>query len=398
MSLVKIKHKVIEMYKSRAVLVLSTAAMTLFISLPLIQHKIVSAEKTTVDMAALAKTLQALPEPFIPPDNPQSPEKIELGKMLFFDARLSGDSSTSCASCHDPATGWGDGGELSRGYPGSLHWRNSETIINSAYLQKLFWAGEAKSLEAQAKSAATGNLAGNGDPMLVEERLAQCPDYVDRFKDVFGTDYPLYSDVLKAIASYERTLVQRDTPFDRYMNGDNDALNEKAKRGLALFKGKAECIQCHNGALFSDEDYHNLGVPENESFEYEPLRQIALRYQHYSRGVTESEYRSAHTDLGLYYTTKRPEDKGKFRTHTLRYLAYTPPYMHNGVFYTLEEVIVFYNEGGGDTKNKSPLLRPLGLSYDEKDELLEFLLSLSGDEIIHEPPVLPEYEVIDPGN
>jgi cytochrome c peroxidase len=340
--------------------------------------------------------LVPLAEPFIPPDNPMSAEKVALGKMLFFDARLSGDAGTSCASCHDPRTGWGDGDELSRGYPGSMHWRNSETIINAAFLQKLFWGGEAKSLEVQAKSAITGNLAGNGDPMMIEERLAQCPEYVEKFKAVFGTEYPLFTDVLKAVAAYERTLYQNDTPYDRFLKGEQDALNDEAKRGFELFQGKAGCIQCHNGPLLTDENFHDLGVPDNEAFEYDPLRQIALRYQHYSRGVPEEEYVSARTDFGLYYTTKQDEDKGKFRTHSLRYLLYTPPYMHNGIFYTLEEVIEFYNEGGGTSESKSPLLKPLGLSDQEKDDLLEFLLSMSGEEIIHEPPLLPEYAVLTP--
>lgn len=338
----------------------------------------------------------ALGPPPIPPDNPVTPEKVELGKLLFFDARTSGDVSTSCASCHDPRNGWGDAGDLSRGYPGALHWRNAQTIINAAYLQKLFWAGESKSLEKQANSAITGNLAGNGDPIMIEERLTQCPDYVDRFKSVFGTPQPLYTDVLRAISTYERTLVQRDTPFDRYMNGESGAISDQAKRGLTLFQGKASCVQCHNGPYFSDQDYHSLGVPDNEVFEYDPLRQVALRYQHYSRGVPEEVYRSARTDLGLYYTTKREADKGKFRTHSLRYLVYSPPYMHNGVFFTLEEVIDFYNDGGGEGPNKSPLMKPLGLTEDEKNDLLEFLLTLSGEEIIHDPPTMPEYAVLKP--
>lgn len=340
--------------------------------------------------------LGALGEVFVPPDNPMSAEKVELGKMLFFDSRTSGDASTSCASCHDPRSGWGDANDVSRGYPGALHWRNSQTIINSAFLQKLFWAGESKSLEKQANSAITGNLAGNGDPIMIEERLTQCPEYVERFRDVFGTPQPLYSDVLKAIAAYERTLIQTDTPFDRYVRGDSTAISDKAKRGLVLFQGKARCVQCHNGPLFTDQNYHSVGVPDNEVFEYEPLRQIALRYQHYSRGVSEELYRSARTDLGLYYKTKREADKGKFRTPTLRYLLYSTPYTHNGVFFTLEEVIEFYDKGGGDAPNKSDLMKPLELTEAEEEELVEFLLSLSGEEIIHDPPVLPQYAVIKP--
>lgn len=332
----------------------------------------------------------------VPADNPITPKKVALGKKLFFDPRLSGDGSISCASCHDPRMGWGDGNDLSRGYPGTQHWRNSQTVLNAAYYTKLFWAGEALSLEKQADSAITGNLAGNGDPMMIEERLRQIPEYVKAFREVFGQD-PLYTDVLKAIAAFERTeVVSRNVPFDNYMKGDAEALSEKAKQGLALFKGKARCIECHHGPLFSDQNFHNLGVQKNPTFEEDPLRQIALRYQHKARGVDETVYRKADRDLGLYYTTKREEDKGKFRTPSLRELAYTAPYMHNGVFFTLEEVVDFYDKGGGDDPHKSSLLQPLNLTNEEKEALSAYLESLSGDEVIVDPPPLPEYATVGP--
>jgi cytochrome c peroxidase len=323
-----------------------------------------------------------------------SQAKVELGELLFFDARLSGDASTSCASCHSPESGWGDGGDLSRGYPGTQHWRNSQTVLNSAYYQKLFWGGEVPSLEAQAKSAATGNVAGNGDTMMMEERLRQIPEYVKRFREVFGAAWPTIDDAWRAIAAFERTLVSKpeNVAFDRYMKGDQKALSESAQRGLALFKGKARCIQCHNGPLLSDDDYHNLGVPKNLGFEEDPLRQITLRFQHVIRGVPESVYRKADRDLGLYYTTKRTADRGKFRTPSLREVKYTAPYMHNGAFFTLEEVIDFYNEGGGEEPNKSPLVKPLGLTDKEKESLQAFLLSLSSDKPLQfKPPELPPY-------
>src|SRR3990167_9440148 len=154
-----------------------------------------------------------LPSVPVPADNPISPDKVELGKFLYFDTRLSGDGSTSCNTCHTPSYGWGDGNALSRGYPGTKHWRNSQTVLNAAYYNKLFWAGESKSLEAQADAAITGNLAGNGDPMMIEERLRQVPEYVKQFNQVFGRD-PLYSDVLKAISSFERVVpISRNVPF-----------------------------------------------------------------------------------------------------------------------------------------------------------------------------------------
>lgn len=338
--------------------------------------------------------LGSLPEVRMPPDNPLSADKVELGKMLFFDRRMSGNNLVSCATCHAPKKGWGDGNELSLGYPGTLHWRNSQTIINSAYLQKLFWAGESLSLEKQAKSAFTGNLAGNLDSAMAEERLRQIPDYVNRFKDVFGADAPSFDDALRAVAAFEATITSRNVPYDRYMEGDEGALTDSALRGLALFTDKANCLACHSGPLLTDESFHDLDVPQNPAFEDDSLRQIALRYQHRTRGVPESIYREADTDLGLYYTTKQDIDKGKFRTAPLREVGQTGPYMHNGTLQTLTEVVEFYNKGGGTSLTKSPVLRPLGLSEQEVADIVSFLEALTGDEILIDTPPMPEYEVM----
>ena len=349
----------------------------------------------TVETVALARPLGPLPDVPVPADNPITQAKVDLGRLLFFDNRLSGDAGTSCASCHDPRLGWGDGQAISRGYAGTQHWRNSQTTVNSAFFTKLFWAGEVPSLEAQAKSAITGNLAGNGDTVMIEERLALIPDYVAHFKEAFGVGEPTFDLVLKAIASFERAeMISRDSPFDEYLAGDEDALSDDAKKGLALFNGKARCIACHNGPLMSDEDYHFLDLPQNKLFEIDPLRQVALRYQHYIRGVPEEVYRNADSDLGLYYITKKDSDRGRFRTPSLRYLEYTAPYMHNGVFGTVEDVIDFYDQGGGDDPNQSPLIQPLHLTEDEKFELAEFLYSLSGSEIRIQTPKLPEYQAV----
>ena len=353
-----------------------------------------AAAVSAVSIAANFPALAPLPEVPVPADNPITAAKTELGKLLFFDNRLSGDVGTSCASCHDPRQGWGDGQAVSRGYAGTQHWRNSQTIINSAFFTKLFWAGEVPSLEAQASSAITGNLAGNGDPVMIEERIMQMPEYLAMFKEAFGVDRPTFAHVLKAIATFERAaMISRDSPFDEYLAGDEDALSDDAKAGLALFQGKAGCIQCHHGALMSDEDFHFLDLPQHSVFNTDPLRQVALRYQHYIRGVPEDVYRNADEDLGLYYTTKKDGDKGRFRTPSLRYLEYTAPYMHNGVLSEIEDVVEYYNEGGGDDPKQSQLIKPLGLTEDEKFELVEFLYSLSGDEIRMNVPKLPEYEV-----
>jgi len=339
--------------------------------------------------------LGPLPAVPVPADNPTTPEKVELGKMLFWDSRVGGDASSPCVVCHEPGKGWGDGGEISRGYPGTQHWRNSQTVLNAAYYNKLFWEGNVTSLEAQAPAAAEGNVAGNGDRSLMEMRLRFIPEYVARFKKVFGTEWPRMTHAYMAIAAFERTLVSdpKQVPFDRYMAGDKKALSESAQRGMAVFNGKGGCIQCHNGPLASDQKLHSLGVPENEVFKSEPLYQITHRWEHYQKGISEKGYRGADLDHGYYYVTKNPKDIGKFRTPSLRELKYTAPFMHNGIFYTLDEVVDFYNQGGGTTgPNKSALVKPLGLNDQEKKDLVAFLEALSMDKpLLMDPPKLPPY-------
>ena len=336
--------------------------------------------------------LSALPPVSLVPGNPVTRAKAELGRHLFFDLRLSADGEMACATCHDPTQGWGDGREISGGYPGTRHWRNAPTVVNAAYLQRLFWDGGVDSLEAQAGGALTGNLDANGDPIMIEERLAQIPAYVQMFRDAFDAPRPTFDLALQAIASFERaTCISTDSPFDRYMRGEATALSTSALRGKALFEGKARCIGCHNGPLLTDERYHATGVPRNPFFERDVQGQISLRYQHRAREVPDAVYRAADRDLGRYYETHDAADRGRFRTAPLRYLAYTAPYMHNGAFLVLEEIVEFYNRGGGDPPNKSPLLRPLGLTALEQADLLAFLASLSGAEIRVERPRAPPY-------
>jgi cytochrome c peroxidase len=295
----------------------------------------VPAGNSAVAADAAPPPLAPLGEIPIPPDNLQTPEKIELGKILFFDPRLGGDASTGCSTCHEPDQGWAWAEDLSRGYPGTVHWRNSQTIINSGYYARNFWAGSVPSLEKQAPSAAKGGVAGNGENDIMEARLALIPDYVERFRTVWGTDWPLIDDAWKSIAAFERTLVQRDTPLDKFLGGDKGALSDQQQRGMALYNGKAGCIQCHNGALASDQDYHNVGVPPSKRWEEDGLAQITFRFENYAKGQTEKNYRTAKSDWGFYFRGKNAWDKGKFRTPSLRYIAYTAPYMHNGAFYTL---------------------------------------------------------------
>ena len=352
-----------------------------------------------ISVASAAK-LEALGEVPIPPDNKQTPEKIELGKILFFDGRLSGDTTSPCSGCHLESQGWAFPDDLSMGYPGTVHWRNSQTIINAAYYDKLFWAGSAMSLEAQAKDAAKGAVAGNGEDDIMEARLALVPEYVERFKEVFGDDTPKIHNAWRAIAAFERTMIQRDTPIDRYLLGDKSALTESQLRGKSLFEGKAGCIACHNGQLAADQRFYNIGVPPSPWWEDDGLAQITFRFELYSKGVTEYMYRHTKADPGAYFRAKRKEMLGKFRTPSLRYTKYTAPYMHNGTLPTLESVIEFYNRGGvtedgrttGFPETKSPLIRPLGLTEDEKLDLLRFVEAFSGEEIEIDEPMIPEYQ------
>ena len=366
-------------------------------------HLLIAAVMVVNSPSALAQTaakpavpamlaLATLPAPSSPTDNPTTPAKVELGKKLFWEARLSGNSSMPCVSCHVPSLGWGDGGAISRGYPGTKHWRNSQTVLNSAYYNKLFWEGNVTSLEGQAPAAAEGAVAGNGDSSVMEMRLRFIPEYVEAFRKVFGTEWPRINDAWRAISAYERTVVTdaKQVPFDRWQAGDKKALSESQQRGLALYNGKAGCLLCHNSALASDQKFHRLGVPEYPGFADDPLLQITHRWEHYQKGVPEGKYRDAPTDFGLYYQTKNPKDIGKFRTPSLRELKYTAPYMHNGVFATLVEVVDFYNAGGGNDAQKSPLLKPLNLSGGEKADLISFLEALSMDKpLLHDEPKLP---------
>lgn len=334
--------------------------------------------------------LATLPPPSAPADNPTTPEKVVLGAKLFWDGRLSGNGTMPCSACHLPDVGWGTGSPISFGYPGTQHWRNSQTILNSAYYNKLFWDGSVTSLESQAKAAAGGAVGGNGDGSMMEMRLRFVPDYVAEFKAVFGDEWPQLGHAWDAIAAYERTVVTdaNKVPFDRYLAGDSAAMSEAATRGMELFNDKAGCISCHNGALASNQRYYNLGVPPAPEFSDDPLFQITQRWELYAKGMPEADYRSGGNDYGLFHVTKRPTDKGKFRVPSLRELRWTDPYMHNGVFATLADIVDFYDAGGGAGNT---VLQPLQLSADEKADLVAFLEALSMDEpLILAEPDLPE--------
>ncbi|MDA8586192.1 cytochrome-c peroxidase [Rhodobacteraceae bacterium] len=323
----------------------------------------------------------------------QEPAMASLGKMLYFDARLSGDGSTSCAECHSPEFGFGDGAELSRGYPSSKHWRNSQTIVNSAFIQNgLHWDASVPSLLHQVPGAMGTPFAHNINAALAEERLRQVPEYVEMFQDIWDKP-PELETIALAIAAYERTLISADSPFDRFLSGDIAALSQPAARGLQIFAGKGNCVDCHNGSLATDEEFHNTTVPRNPELFTDPERQITYRTAMRGFNVPAEMYMSFERDPGRYAVTLDEKDLGAFRTPPLRYLKYTAPYMHNGILYTLEEVVEFYDNGGTEDVfgTKSPLIKPLGLTDTEKADLVAFLESMSGTEITVEAPDLPVY-------
>ncbi|HET9184114.1 MAG TPA: cytochrome c peroxidase [Candidatus Angelobacter sp.] len=302
-------------------------------------------------MNVLPGELGALPAVPVPADNPQTEAKIELGKRLFFDTRMSGDFSSSCATCHNPSLAFTDALPRSRGFGGKTLPRNAPTVLNAAYNTAQFWDGRAATLDEQCK----GPLLSPTEMNMVDEkhlvdRLNAVPEYRRDFQKAFGSA-PSLDNVAAAIATFERTLVTPDSPFDRYARGDKSALTDQQKRGLIVFFGKGSCSECHSGANFTDNKYHNLGanpVPGNPE------------------------------DLGRFALTHDPKDMGAFKTPSLRNVALTAPYMHDGSVATLEDVVEFYDRGGDGAPNQDKLIFKLNLTPREKKDLVAFLKTLTG--------------------
>lgn len=318
-------------------------------------------------------------------------DEVSPGMLLFFDNRLSGDGSTSCATCHVPEKAWADGLPLSRGYRGTLYFRNTPTLINAGQMPLLDWDGrfEQEDMESLVRDHLAESHFLNIDGGLLVERLRQVPEYEEGFKAVFKAEVS-YGRVLRALATFVRSLRSQDHPYLRYLEGDASALSPQAKAGLELFQGKAGCARCHSGALLSDGKLHALGVPAAPAIFQEPLRHITFR--RFLRGFGISEYASLEDDPGLYSLTHDRADWGKFRTPSLLEVARTAPYMHNGVFGSLEEVVSFYNQGGGAAPSKDRLLKPLGLSEEEAASLVAFLESLGSTGPPVEAPQQPPYQ------
>jgi len=298
----------------------------------------------------------------IPADNPQTPAKIALGKQLYFDKRLSSDNTVSCATCHDPADYWADTTLVSQGVAHRLGKRNSPTILNAAYSVPQFWDGRAVHLEKQAVGPVANPLEMDLPMPKLLAKINAIPGYRVQFEAVFGAE-ATEENVARAIASFERTIVNGNSPYDAYLRGNRKAMGQAALRGMRLFSGKARCIDCHSGPYFSDSSYHNLGI-----------------------GYKKGRY----SDLGRYDVTKNPKDKGAFKTPTLRNVAKTPPYMHDGSVRTLMDVINIYDRGGTPNPHLDSKIRRLRLTSSEKADMVAFLKALTGKPLLVSPPRLPE--------
>jgi cytochrome c peroxidase len=322
----------------------------------------------------------------IPPDNPQTPEKIALGQKLFFDGRLSADATVACSTCHDPARAFTDGRPTSVGIKGRIGQRNAPTILNALYNKTQFWDGRVKTLEEQAALPIV-NPVEMGQPSLdtAVARIAAIPEYQDAFRKVFGGP-PNARDLLRAIASYERTQLSFDSPFDRFIAGDSAAIDDAAKRGWELFNTRARCNKCHalseqkrDATYFTDNDFHNIGIGIIRHNVVALARQAE---QALKAGDTSQIDRAAlQTDmsaLGRFLITRKDRDIAAFKTPNLRNVLVTGPYFHDGSQETLWDVMDHYNKGDG---LQNPYLdedmQPLALTEDDIDDVVAFLASLT---------------------
>ncbi len=343
---------------------------------------------------ATVAAAQEIPEAFAPlPATPEFNEgRAALGGMLFFDDRLSGDTGNSCATCHDPAKGWGDGQALSTGYTGVEYFRNSPGLFNVANRNYFMWDGrlDGADLGTVTRDMLTESHTMTMDSRLMQERLKQVPEYAAMFEESFGGD-PYGGKIYGAIGEYLKTIRSVNVPFNAFLDGQDDAISEAARRGMDLFATKAGCTNCHSGAMLSDGGLHATGVPDNPEIEVNADRQITM-LRHFATMGTPN-YMNLRSDVGNYVVTKDDGDIGKFVTPSLWDIGQTAPYMHSGVFVSLRDVVEFYDAGGGDGPNKSTNLKPLGLTDSEKSDLVAFLESLTGDAPNMTVPELPDYQL-----
>ncbi len=319
-----------------------------------------------------------------------APAMVELGRMLYFDRRLSGDGTMNCATCHIPGEeGLSDGRDVSAAYPTNMHFRNTPTVVNATLRTILTWDGRAAGTKEQSMGPVGSPFEMNIQLDLLVEKLRSVGFYREAFKEAFGDDGVSAERLAEAIAAFETTLVAGPSAFDLWLDGDEEAMSGDARDGMALFFGKAGCAACHTGPHFGAEKFASLGLEPNPLLAKYPLRAVSLRY--HAKTMGHPLELGSEDDLGRFFVTGADEDKGKFLVPTLRQLKRTYPYGHDGRFQTLDEVLEFKNAGGGNAPHRSPEVVPLGLDEGELKRLKAFLLSLTGPDPEVKPPAKSLY-------
>lgn len=286
-----------------------------------------------------------------PTSNPYTAAKAELGRLLYFDRRLSADESVSCATCHDPKFAFTDGAAVSTGIRKQTGTRSAPTIINRAYTLAQFWDGRAATLEEQAIGPMANPIEMGNTHDAIVTNLKGVAGYRPLFEKAFGSGEVTIDRVAMAIAAFERTVLSGNSPYDRYKAGNRKAMTPEQVHGMSVFFDKAKCDRCHEGANFTLNAYANLGVGSDKP----------------------------NPDVGRFAVTKNPKDWGVFKTPTLREIEHTAPYMHDGSLKTLEDVVEFYDKGGIANRNLDENMKPLRLTAQEKKDLVAFLKALSGE-------------------
>jgi cytochrome c peroxidase len=321
----------------------------------------------------------------IPEDNALTPERVALGRKLYFDTRLSLDGTVSCATCHDTTRGFTDQRAVSEGIEGKLGKRNAPTTLNAMLLQVLFLDGRSPDLEHQARMPILNPVEmGMPDEKTALKAISDDPDYQEQFRKAYGRE-ATYEDVGRAIAAFERTLVFMDSPFRRFLAGDNEAISADAKAGWELFNGKARCVSCHpmspSNPLGSDNRFHNVGVSARHQ-DFEGLARRAVKVMEEDPSEQKLDQLAVATDLselGRFMVTHNRADMGAFRTLQILNVGITPPYMHDGSLPTLWDVMDHYNKGGEPNPFLDGGMEPLALSEQEIDQVVAFLFSLTDD-------------------
>lgn len=313
-----------------------------------------------------------------------SSKLVSLGEMLYFDKRLSADGTVSCATCHDPAAAFASKDTVAIGVRRTIGTRNVPTILNAKFGKTFFWDGRVRTLEEQAKQPLlSASEMGLENEAAVVNRVSAVAEYQQQFRRLFPREGITLETVAKAIAAYERTLISNNSPFDRFIKGDQNAITENQKAGWFLFKGKAKCIECHTFStlqpLFTDFNFYNTGIALKD---FRQLTDLMGNVKNSSTSLLAHEPRVS--ELGRFLVTKDEKDIGAFKTPTLRDVELTGPYMHNGSLRTLLDVVRFYNQGGQNNPNLSSKIRPLELNEREINQLVEFLRALTSDNVLRQ--------------